>query len=403
MKVSVIGQGYVGLNLSFFAASVGHSVIGYDLDEKLILKLKNGITHVPGISKELLLSLLINNTYKPSNDETSIHDSEIVIIAVPTPLDENRQPDLSALTKASNLVAKNARAGAVVINESTSFPGTLRNFIKPLIEKNNKGLHYASAPERVDPGNEVWNIKNTPRIISGISDFAAKKAFEFYSSFCENVYHVSSPEVAEMAKLFENTFRQVNIALANEFSEISSVFGLSANEVITAASTKPFGYTPFYPSVGVGGHCIPVDPAYLSFAAKKLGLNTNFIDLANEYNLSVPKKIALRIKDYLDGSLTNKQIQIAGIAYKPNISDMRESPVISLINSLRDLGASVTWHDPIVIEYKKTISEDLRVDIDLGIIATPHDIMDFSIWQDSGVNVIDLSISKRNFGWPKFL
>jgi UDP-N-acetyl-D-glucosamine dehydrogenase len=403
MKVSVIGQGYVGLNLSIFAASVGHSVIGYDLDEKLILKLKNGITHVPGISKELLTSLIIKNNYLPSSNETSIQDSEIIIIAVPTPLDQNRLPDLSALTKASNLVAKNAMAGAVVINESTSFPGTLRNFIKPLIEKNNKGLHFVSAPERVDPGNEVWNIKNTPRIISGISDFAAKKAFEFYSSFCENVHLVSSPEVAELAKLFENSFRQVNIALANELAEIASKFGFSANEVIAAASTKPFGFTPFFPSIGVGGHCIPVDPVYLSFATKKLGLNTNFIDLANEYNLSVPKRVALRIQEYLGGSIENKKIQIAGIAYKPNISDMRESPVISLINSLRDLGASVTWHDPIVVEFEKTISEDLRLDIDLGIIATPHDIMNFSIWQNTGTNVIDLYISKRNFGWPKFL
>jgi UDP-N-acetyl-D-glucosamine dehydrogenase len=404
MKVSVVGQGYVGLNLSTFAAKAGHEVVGYDINANLISNLRNGITHVPGISRQELLSLIEEGKFNPSNNEELIQSSEVIIIAVPTPLGEDRQPDLTLLRNASQLIAKNARSGAVVINESTSFPGTLRNFIRPLVEGNSKvEIHFAAAPERVDPGNPNWNLANTPRIISGLSRYAIEIALEFYSSFCQEVNEVANPEVAEMAKLFENTFRQVNIALANEFSEIAYKFGLSANEVITAAATKPFGYTPFFPSIGVGGHCIPVDPAYLSFAANELGLKTNFIDLANEYNLMVPKKVASRIKDYLGGSLKNMSIQIAGIAYKPNVSDIRESPVIQLINSLEDLGASVAWYDPLVGEINGIVSKDLQTDIDLGIIATPHDVIDFSIWQKSNIKVIDLSISSKSYGWPKFL
>ena len=209
--------------------------------------------------------------------------------------------------------------------------------------------------------------------------------------------------MAEAAKLFENTFRQVNIALVNELSNIADLIGFSTHETIKAASTKPFGFMPFYPSIGVGGHCIPVDPSYLAFSAESVGSEAKFINLANLTNSSMPKIIAERIRIKLDGNLSGKRIQIAGITYKPNISDLRESPALGLMNELKSLGASVSWHDPYVTKYDNQQSSELNSDIDLGLIVTPHNQIDFSLWKKSGIKVLDLSANSINYGWPKFL
>jgi UDP-N-acetyl-D-glucosamine dehydrogenase len=404
LKVAIFGQGYVGLTLSYAASRVGHHVIGFDVDRDLIKNLSMGITHVPRIDSKVLINLVESGNFVPTSNFSDVQGSEIIILAVPTPLDEERNPDLTLLTGAVEMIAQKLENSALIVNESTSYPGTLRNLIQPIFEQfSTKSFLFASSPERVDPGNVNWCLENTPRVISGINDEAKAKAVVFYSTFCKNIYHAPSVEVAEASKIFENTFRQVNIALANEFSEIAYSLGFSAHEAIQAASTKPFGFMPFFPSIGVGGHCIPVDPTYLSYISEKFGTTAKFINLANQVNLMAPKKIALRIKEKLGGSLKNKRIQIAGIAYKPDVSDMREAPALILIEELENFGAKVSWHDPLVKFYNGRQSQALDSEIDLGLIVTAHKEIDFSIWQKSQVAVFDLSANKDTYGWPKFL
>jgi UDP-N-acetyl-D-glucosamine dehydrogenase len=404
VKISIIGQGYVGLTLSVAASKVGHTVIGFDTNQKMVSQLMSGITDVPGVKSEVLIKLIEDNKYLPTSNFSDTSNSEIIIIAVPTPLNEDRTPNCNYLIGAAEMIAENFRSNALIINESTSYPGTLRNVLRPIIDKARYArFEYASAPERVDPGNNVWKIENTPRVVSGLSNTATEKTFSFYRTFCENVIQVSSPEVAEASKIFENTFRQINIALVNEFSSIAGKMGFSAYDAIQAAATKPFGFMPFYPSIGVGGHCIPVDPSYLSFIANKYDIKANFIELANTINLSMAEKVAKRIEDYLGGNIENRSIQIVGIAYKSNVPDMRESPVPKLIEALQKLGARVIWHDPIVKIYKDSKSSDLSPNIDLGLIVTPHSDIDFSIWRDAKISVLDLSANSMNYGWPKFL
>jgi UDP-N-acetyl-D-glucosamine dehydrogenase len=366
-------------------------VVGFDIDLQVIKNLNNGISDVPGIQKDDLVRLMKIGQYTPTNTRELLESSEVIIIAVPTPLDLARKPDLTYLESAAKMIGLYASDNTLVVNESTSYPGTLRNFI------------YAAAPERVDPGNAKWNLKNTPRVIAGLTDQAANMAISCYSSFCDEIYQAPSAEIAEASKLFENTYRQVNIALVNEFSEIANSLGFSTTEAIKAASTKPFGFNAFYPSIGVGGHCIPVDPSYLSYAAELSGIKTKFIDLANETNLSAHIKVAARIKDYMEGNLEGIKIQIAGIAYKPNVSDLRESAALLLINELKNMGAKISWHDPVVKTLDDIKSEPLSTEIDLGLIVTPHDAIDFGIWEKSDVKILDLSASEKTYGWPKFL
>jgi UDP-N-acetyl-D-glucosamine dehydrogenase len=404
MKIAVIGQGYVGLTLSIAASLNGHNVIGFDVNEILVDDLRKGHTYVPGIKPQTLKEVLESKSYIPTSDFSKVEGSDILILAVPTPLDLDRNPDLTFLINAVHLIAKKFKTEALIINESTSYPGTLRNVIKPILEESNLAkFQYASAPERVDPGNSKWNLENTPRVISGIGEEATTKAINFYKTFCKEVYRVTSPEIAEASKIFENTFRQVNIALANEFAEIAGVLGFSANEAIAAAATKPFGFMPFIPSIGVGGHCIPVDPTYLSYISNKFGVKSKLIDLANETNSNLPKKIAIRIKNELGGSLENKRIQIAGIAYKPDVPDIRESPALRLLKELEFLGAEVSWHDSLVGHYNNEKSSPIDSTVNLGVIVTPHKNIDFSIWTKARTKVIDLSSSSENYGWPKFL
>ena len=405
MKVTVVGQGYVGLPIAVCAAEAGYTVGGFDIDGKKISHLESGISDSPEVSQEQILSLQAKGKLFFSSNIFDHKESSIYVIAVPTPLDEGSKPDLSYLRNASESLATVVKSEDLVINESTSYIGTLRNFIKPIIEELSGllDLEYAVAPERIDPGNKNWSIKNTPRNIAGITDQATKRAIKFYGSFCDLINTVSKPEVAEAAKLFENTFRHVNIALVNEFSEITNKFIFSANEAIIASATKPFGFMPFYPSIGVGGHCIPVDPSYLASSAEQVGVNSKFINVANHINISRPKTVADKIRIQLGGDLIGKRVQIVGITYKPNISDLRESPALELITELKSLGAKVIWFDPYIETYNGESSQPLDPIIDLGLIVTPHDNIDFSIWKKSNTRVLDLSANSRNFGWPKFL
>jgi len=374
MNVVIIGQGYVGLPVALAAADAGYSVVGFDLNIRVVNDLNSGISHIEDISSEKLKKNLNNGSYRATLNPDDLKEADVAIIAVPTPLDEIRNPDLSYLESACLLLAKNLNKESLIINESTSYPGTLRNVISQLISSNTTINHaFAISPERIDPGNNSWNISNTPRIIAGLDGNALVKVKNFYSKFCENLICVSSPEVAESAKIFENTFRQVNIALVNEFSHITRALGISIREVLDAAESKPYGFMRFNPGLGVGGHCIPVDPSYLSFLAKKVNQTADFVDLANSVNFMQPFKIAERIKTENGGSLVGKRVVLIGMSYKPNVVDIRESPSIRLIELLRGYGASVVWNDSLLSSWNEEKSAPLKGEMfDIAILAIFH-------------------------------
>jgi UDP-N-acetyl-D-glucosamine dehydrogenase len=376
MRVSVIGQGYVGLTISIFA-SESHTVIGFDVSSRLVAELKTGTSHVEGVNSKEIQIAISEGRYKATSNPSEIADSDIVVIAVPTPLDANRKPDLTFIDSACKVIAENLTGSALIINESTSYPGTIRNYIKPAIEEYSKQRfehQYAISPERVDPGRADYNQKNTPRLYAGLTPEATKRTREFYSTFCDNLVEVSSPEVAEAAKLFENTFRQVNIALVNELAQISHALGIDVRETLDAAGTKPYGFMKFSPSAGVGGHCIPVDPSYLADVAEKAGVQATFIQRANEVNLDMPKYIAGRVEKDNGGSLKGKKVLVVGVAYKPNVADTRETPAELLINALEKLGAVVTWNDPVVGSWHGKDSVALGGS-DIAVVVTKHDVV----------------------------
>ena len=379
MNVVIIGQGYVGLTISLFA-SKKHKVIGFDLNPSVVSQLNSGISHIEGVSSKELNKRIKSGKYRATINSAEIAKAEIVVIAVPTPLDKHRNPDHSFIDSACKLIGENISHAVLVINESTSSPGTVRKIIKPLVEKYSKiklEHFYAVSPERVDPGRTDWNQKNTPRLYSGLSAEATKKTRDFYSSFCDNLVEVSSPEVAEAAKLFENSFRQVNIALVNELAQISNALGISVNETLEAAGTKPYGFMKFNPSAGVGGHCIPVDPSYLAHAAEEVGVKASFIELANKVNLQMPRYVVGRVAADNGGSLVGKSVQVIGVSYKPNVADTRETPAAIVIDELKKLGAVVTWHDPVVGKWKNESSSELGGS-EIAIVVTLHDMMDKS-------------------------
>jgi UDP-N-acetyl-D-glucosamine dehydrogenase len=374
MLISIIGQGYVGLTIAAYSGGL-HQIIGFDSNKSIVDQLNQGNSHVEGVESKLIAELIKQGRYRATHDPEDIADSEIVIIAVPTPLDDARKPDLSFIDAACKVIGENLITPALIINESTSYPGTLRDYIKPAIDKYSKvstNHLFAVSPERVDPGRNDYNQKNTPRLFSGLTPEASEKTREFYSGFCENLIEVSAPEVAEAAKLFENTFRQVNIALVNEFAQISHALGIDVRETLNAADSKPFGFMKFSPGVGVGGHCIPIDPTYLSHVASQAGVKATFIERANEVNRSMPKYIAERIANDHDGSLAGKTIIIIGVAYKANVADTRESPALLLIEALESLGAVVKWHDPIVKSWRGQNSHKLELH-DIAVVVTKHD------------------------------
>ena len=376
MKVSIIGQGYVGLIISAFAAK-HYQVVGFDLNSTIVSQLNKGVSHIEGVASEDIKKAIFEGNYRATTDGSEIASSEIVVIAVPTPLSIDRKPDLTYIDSACKVIAENLTGPALIINESTSFPGTIRNYIKPAIEKYSKEKFdhmYAISPERVDPGREDYNQKNTPRLYAGLTPEATKRTREFYSKFCDNLVEVSSPEVAEAAKLFENTFRQVNIALVNELAQISHALGIDVRETLDAAGTKPYGFMKFQPSAGVGGHCIPVDPSYLADLAEKAGVEATFIKRANEVNLDMPKYIAGRIEKDNGGSVKGKKVLVVGVAYKPNVADTRETPAELLIDALTDLGAVVSWNDPVVGSWHGAESFPLS-GTDIAVVVTKHDVV----------------------------
>ncbi len=390
MKIAIIGQGYVGLTISAFA-SKHYEVIGVDNNETTVGNLNAGKSHIEGVESSEIKRAIDSGSYRATSNGADLSDAEIVLIAVPTPLTKDRKPDLTFIESACKSIGENLNKSALIINESTSFPGTVRNYIKPLVEKYSKqplDHLYAISPERVDPGRVDWDQKNTPRLYAGLTPEASKRTREFYSTFCDNLIEVSSPEVAEAAKLFENTFRQVNIALVNEFAEISHALGISVHETLDAANTKPYGFMKFNPSAGVGGHCIPVDPTYLAFVASQKGVPATFIERANEVNLEMPKYIVSRVMADNGGSLKGKKVQVIGVSYKPNVADTRETPAELVIDELMAQGAEVSWHDPIVKSWQGGDSVDLGGS-EIAIVVTLHDVMDQSAVTTSAPYVFD--------------
>jgi UDP-N-acetyl-D-glucosamine dehydrogenase len=375
MRVAIIGQGYVGLTIAVGAAGAGHSVIGFDVNPALVDQLNAGKSHIEGISDKDLGSFISSGTYAANADASVLDGSDVIVIAVPTPLDAQRNPDLSYVHAAAELIQKNVKFPALIVNESTSYPGTLRKEIAARIT----GVDhlYASSPERVDPGNAEWGTKNTPRLIGGLTPAAVAKAREFYGSFCDSIIEVSSPEVAEAAKIFENTFRQVNIALVNEFAQISDALGISSREVIEAAATKPYGFMPFNPGPGVGGHCIPVDPSYLAHVANQVGVPATFIKRANEVNLAMPAYVVKRVVAGSGGSIKGKKVVVVGVSYKSNVADTRETPAAAVIDLLREQGATVTWHDDLVANWRGETSSPIA-GADIAVVVTKHDGVDVS-------------------------
>ena len=381
MRVAIIGQGYVGLTIAVGAAGAGHSVVGFDVNHGLVANLAAGKSHIEGVSNAEITGFAAQGTYSATADASQLEGSEVIVIAVPTPLDDSRNPDLSFVHAAADLIAMNVNSPALIVNESTSYPGTLRNEIAARISGVNH--LYASSPERVDPGNTKWGTKNTPRLIGGLTPAAVTKAKEFYSTFCDTIIEVSSPEVAEAAKIFENTFRQVNIALVNEFAQIADALGISGREVLDAAATKPYGFMEFNPGPGVGGHCIPVDPIYLAHVANQVGVPATFIKRANEVNLAMPAYVVKRVIAGSGGSIRDKKIVVVGVSYKSNVADIRETPAAAIIDLLRAQGATVTWHDDLVASWRGESSSPIN-GADIAVLVTKHDGLDLAVLKACG-------------------
>lgn len=397
MKIGVIGQGYVGLTISVFASQF-FEVIGFDSNQKLVDRLNSGISHIEGVESSDIARSINKGSYLATSHGGNISDSDIVVIAVPTPLNSDREPDLSFIDAACKTIGEYVQKRVLVINESTSFPGTLRNYIKPTIERYSRERidHlYAISPERVDPGRGDFNQKNTPRIYAGLTQEASMMTRDFYSKFCDQLIEVSSPEVAEAAKLFENTFRQVNIALVNEFAQIAHSLGISVYETLDAANTKPYGFMKFTPSAGVGGHCIPVDPTYLAAVAEEHGAPATFIRRANEVNLDMSKYVVDRVQADNGGTLVGKSVLVVGVAYKPNVSDVRETAAELVIEHLRARGAVVSWHDEVVGTWKGESSSPLA-GAEIAVVVTKHDSLSEREILNSAPYIFDTTGSLQN-------
>ena len=383
--LAVIGLGYVGLPLAIEAANSKLKVVGYDINESLVTNLNNSTSHVEDISNNQVSNSLEKNLIFTSDSEI-LGESEYIVISVPTPLTDY-QPDLSFVEAATKSIAENLQKGHVVILESTTYPGTTLEIVKPILEKSSKLIAgedflLGYSPERIDPGNEKWTFKNTPKIVSGINKKSLEKISEFYKLIIDEVVEVSGTREAEMVKLIENTYRQVNIAMVNELAILSNMLDIDIWEVVEAAKTKPFGFQSFRPGPGVGGHCIPIDPKYLSFKTRQIGQPVRFVELAQEINNSMPNYVVARISELMNKQeilLKNSKILILGVAYKKDIGDTRESPALDIIESLLEKSVDISYYDPHVDELtvnKRSIAREENLEnlsnFDLILIHTPH-------------------------------
>ncbi|MGI8787216.1 MAG: nucleotide sugar dehydrogenase [Pyrinomonadaceae bacterium] len=404
--VGVIGLGYVGLPLIVEFALKNFPTVGFEVDEKKVSELNNGNSHIVDVPSANVRKSLDAGKFEATMDFSKLAQCDVIIICVPTPLRKTKDPDMSYILAAGAEIQKYARRGQLIILESTTYPGTTDEVLLPMFEE--KGLKLdedfllAFSPERVDPGNPQFQTHNIPKVVGGVTKDSTEVAAFLYSQIVENVHAVSSARVAEAAKLWENTFRAINIGMANEMAKVCNALGIDTWEVVRAAATKPFGFMPFYPGPGIGGHCIPLDPHYLSWKARQHGFDSRFITLAEEINSSMPKYVVGLVRDALnenEKSVKGAKILILGVAYKKDIDDMRESPALSVIDLLRSRGADVVYHDPFVPEvhfdhaytigereplFNSELTDDLIGSSDCVVICTEHSDIDYK-------NVCELS------------
>ena len=397
--LAIIGQGYVGLPLAMAAVDAGWTVIGIDNVEAKVTHINSGLSPVEDISDAQIQSAISKGAYKATCDFAQVAKASVITICVPTPLDEKREPDLKMLCSAAKTSAPFVADGTLIVSESTSYPGTLRSIIIPIFTEYKPSvateLYFACAPERVNPGDPVWNQKNTPRLIGAIDIASQRKALSFYQSICNAAIPVSTPEVAEAAKLLENTFRLVNIALVNEFTQICSANGINVQEVIDAAASKPYGFMPFRPGVGVGGHCIPVDPLYLTWWARQNGQYAEIVESADSINQNMPVYVAKRAMSLINSKSETPKILILGVAYKPGVGDVRETPVSELYKYLVAHGAHVAWHDPFVPRWNDSTPVEIGWDCELAILTNNQPGMDLNQLIAQGRKILDCTNSLK--------
>jgi len=412
--IGVIGLGYVGLPLTIRFSEELFPVIGFDIDPIKVNKLNRGESYIKHVPADKILQIREAGKFEATTEYSRIQEADAIIICVPTPLDRNKEPDMSFIETTSDEIAHHMRQGQLISLESTTYPGTTREILLPKFEKNGwkvgRDFFLVFSPEREDPGNSKFSTKNTPKIVGGITPNCLATGKLLYSQIVDRVISVSSPEAAEFAKILENTFRGVNIALVNELKILADKMNVDIWEVIEAAATKPFGFTPFYPGPGLGGHCIPIDPFYLAWKAKELNFNTHFIELAGEINTNMPEYVVLKLGDSLNKAkkcFNNAKVLILGVAYKKDIDDMRESPAIEIIKLLKEKSADVFYHDPFVPHLSKGRTHDLGMSsspltaallktMDAVVIVTDHSTYDFDWIVKNAKLVVDTRNATKN-------
>lgn len=408
--VGVCGLGYVGLPLATAAAEVGFRVIGFDIDSIKVEEIAKGRSYIDAVSSDRLSALVVRSRLSATSDFLELARCDVVILCVPTPLSRQREPDLSFVRRTAADVAHSLRPGQLIVLESTSYPGTTDSVLKPILEAggliSGRDFFVGFSPEREDPGNKQFGTTTIPKVVAGDGPEAQRLVGAFYSSFIEKVVPVSTTSVAEAVKITENVFRAVNIALVNELKLIYDAMGIDVWEVIEAAKTKPFGFMPFYPGPGLGGHCIPIDPFYLTWKSREFNISTRFIELAGEINIAMPAHVVGKLEQALDRtlrkSLSSSRILLLGLAYKKNVSDIRESPSLRLIELLEARGAHVDFHDPFVPHVPSTrehahltgrtgvlIEAEVLSRYDAALVAADHDEVDYGLVAERVPLVID--------------
>jgi len=412
--VAVIGLGYVGLPLAVEKAKAGYKTIGFDIQEKRVDMVNEGHNYIGDVVNEELDNLVKKGLLSATTDYSIVKEADFIAICVPTPLDEYKQPDISYVKNSTIEISKHLKKGSIVVLESTTYPGTTEELLLPILEQGSglkcgQDFYLAFSPERVDPGNLIYKTKNTPKVVGGVGKDSTEIAAAMYRSVLEgDVLEVSSPKVAEMEKLLENTYRNINIGLANEMAIICNKMGINVWEVIEAAKTKPYGFQAFYPGPGLGGHCIPLDPYYLSWKAKEYDYHTQLIETSGIINDSMPQYIVERSSKILNKfkkPLNGSKILILGVAYKQDIDDYRESPAIKVIENFEKEGSIVDYYDPYVNEYKykgkikkgiKELTKEALKNADLVVITTAHTKVDYEFVQANSIYVFDTKNAMKN-------
>ena len=409
-RVAVIGQGYVGLPLALEYARAGFPAVGIDTDHDRIAALNLGQSPTPDVPDAELREFVAGGRYQATSDFAVLDTSDVVIICVPTPLRKSKDPDISYVVAASEQVAAHFHPGQLVVLESTTYPGTTDELLIPMLEARGgrvgEAVFVAFSPERIDPANKQFKVRDIPKVVGGATPACTRLAAALYRTIVPKVYEVSSPTVAELAKLYENTFRNINIALANEFALMCRRLGVSSREVIDAAATKPFGFMPFYPGPGIGGHCIAVDPFYLSWKLRLNGYEPRFIHIADEINARMPEHVVELVTDALNRrrqSVNGASILALGVAYKANVGDTRESPALEILATLRAKGAAIAYSDPWVptatigdVEMKSVeLTEQRLADADCVVILADHAAFDYA----RVIGVARLVVDARNATW----